>query len=114
MRAAQKNDWRASGPRPHRCRRERRAEVQRRPLWRATFRPRAPAVAANDAMYDRQPDAGSRELSLCMHPLEDSKQLVRVLHVESNTVVPDEIHLFVLLPEGADFDARRITRSGEL
>src|SRR5882724_1860593 len=95
-------------------RRNRQAEEQRSPLLRTALRPRSAAVAANDAMYDRQPNARSRELRLCMHPLEDSEEFVRVLHVKAHTVVPDEIDLLVVLHKVADLNACGIARGGKL
>jgi hypothetical protein len=49
-----------------------------------------PAMAMNDALDGREPYPGAFELVSPMQPLKDTEQLVGILHVETDTVVPHE------------------------
>src|SRR5439155_22745489 len=53
--------------------------------------PRATAVAMDHALHDRQPHPGALVLLGAVQPLEDAEELVGVLHVESDPVVPDVV-----------------------
>src|SRR5215510_6222538 len=55
------------------------------------FDSNAPTVPLDDAACDREPGAGPFELPLAMHALEQPEQLACVFHIESGTVVHDEI-----------------------
>src|SRR6185312_4088308 len=65
---------------------ERRADVGSR------FRPDLAPVAVDDALDDREPDAGAFELFRAVKALEDAEQLVRITHVEAGAVVTHIIH----------------------
>src|SRR2546426_12760462 len=54
--------------------------------------PDAPAVARDDALDDREADAGAGKLVLPMQALKDAKQLVVVAHVEARTVVGQAVN----------------------
>ena len=71
-----------------RCEVERRAPIDRR------FRPDPPAVTLNDALDDRQADAGALEILRAMQPLEHAEQLVGVAHVETGAIVANKEHAF--------------------
>src|SRR5229473_8640756 len=60
----------------------------------ADFRlgPDASAVARDDALDDREADAGAGKLVLSMQALKDAKQLVVVAHVEARTVVAHAVN----------------------
>ena len=49
-----------------------------------------PAMAVNDALDGRKADPGAFEFVNPMQPLKDAEQLVGILHVETDTVVPHE------------------------
>jgi hypothetical protein len=63
-------------------------------------------MALNDALHNRQADAGSRKLPGLMETLESSEQLLRVSHVKSHPVIPDEENRLPLHFGAADFDKR--------
>src|SRR5204863_1000530 len=54
------------------------------------FGPHRTAVAANNAPDGRESDAGPLELRVGVKPLKHPKQLSRVSHVETCSVVTDE------------------------
>src|SRR5258708_23667798 len=68
-------------------------EVESSPLFRLGVGPSSPAVPVHDTLDDGQPDSRARIFIRSMQSLEDSKQLVRVAHVESHAVVLDEVML---------------------
>src|SRR2546426_6278608 len=47
------------------------------------------AVPGDDAPHRRETDAGALEFGRGVQALEHTEQLVRILHVEAGTVVPD-------------------------
>src|SRR5262249_40123262 len=65
-------------------------EIEGRALIDRAFRADMPTVPVNDALNGRQTDAGAVELLGPMQALKHPEQLVRVAHVESCAVVPDE------------------------
>ncbi len=76
--------------------------------------PHAPTMPLHDSLHDRQTDAGALELLGAVEPLEDAKQLVRVLHLESRTVVPDKVRQLARAGGTADLDRRLGARAREL
>src|SRR3989449_7677972 len=60
----------------------------------ADFRlgPDAPAVARDDALDDREADAGAGKLVLPVQALKDAKQLVVVAHVEARAVIAHAVN----------------------
>src|SRR5881628_3013076 len=78
------------------CASERVGSGQRKREFRSLsdFRlgPDASAVARDDALDDRQADAGAGKLVLPVQALKDAKQLVVVAHVEARTVVAHAVN----------------------
>src|SRR5260370_7962272 len=68
----------------------------------------------HDSLHDRQTDAGALELLGAVEPLEDAVQLVGVFHLESRTVVPDEVRQLPRAAGTADLDRRLRARAREL
>src|SRR6185295_4548468 len=82
---------------PCRCGRGHREPERRAAIGRG-FGPDFPAVALEDALHDRQPDAAALEFRLAMQALERAEQLRRVLHVEADAVVAHEVGLLLHVP----------------
>ena len=59
----------------------------------------------NNPLHQRQADARALVFLLTVQPLEHAEQLIDVLHVESDTVVPDGKGFFPVLNGHADFDS---------
>ena len=76
--------------------------------------PHAPTMPLHDSLDDRQTDAGALELLGAVEPLEDAEQLVGVFHLESRTVVPDEVRQLARAGGTADLDRRLGARAREL
>src|SRR5690242_744303 len=72
--------WQVHAAREGTCARQR--EVERGPLVNFALGPRAPAMARDDAPDVRETDPGSFEGLVVVQPLEHTKELARVLHVE--------------------------------
>src|SRR5688572_14572786 len=83
---------------------------ERRTLARRRLGPDPPAVARHDTLHSREPDPRSLKVVVSMKPLKRREQLVRVLHVESRTVVAYKERAVVL----ADLDPRGRLLRGEL
>src|SRR6185503_12821207 len=66
----------------------RQAEVESRALVLGAIHPHLAAVTFDDAPDDRKPDACTLELVGGVQALEHAKQLVHVLHVEADAIVP--------------------------
>ena len=66
-------------------------EVEARALIGCRGRPHAAPVAGYDAFDDRKSDPGALVVLCAVQPLEDAEQLVGILHVETNAVVPHKI-----------------------
>ncbi len=66
-------------------------KIKRSALADGGLSPNSTSVLANNALRRRQAYASSGILSIGMKALKDTKQLVRVLHIEACTVVPHEI-----------------------
>src|SRR5579863_9773814 len=58
----------------------------------------------NDALYDGEPDAGSREVFDRMQTLKDTKQLVGVAHIEAGAIVLHSIDGLPILDPATDFN----------
>src|SRR3712207_4752872 len=72
------------------CSRQRQRKVKGSTPAHAALCPSAPSVSANDTPDGGQPDAGALELLHVVQPLEHAKELVYVLHLESDAVVSDK------------------------
>src|SRR5205823_7981930 len=82
-------------------------EKEGRSLPECRFHPDAAAVALHDALTDRQADSGSR-IRMPVQPLENSKDLLNIVGVDPDAVVPHgEMPFFVLTP-GANVNLRRV------
>src|SRR5581483_8570192 len=77
-------------------------EIERGAAIDSSFDPDSPAVAGDDALHDRQADAGAFKILRAMQPLEHPEQLVDVLHVEADAVVADEEDLLAAAVLRAD------------
>ena len=71
-------------------------------------------MVSDDALDDRQPDAGPFELLLPVQALEYAKDSLRVFHVKSDTVVLHKIDGNVALLLAADTNHRRVPAPREL
>src|SRR4029079_17016564 len=69
----------------------RESEEERRPFVRLCVRPDAPSMTMNDPLHDCKPNARPFIFLGPVQPLENAEELVSVLHVKANAVVPDEI-----------------------
>src|SRR6185503_4386800 len=68
--------------------------------------PHAPPVTMDDPPHVREPDTGAFEVVRAVEPLKDPEQLVRVLHVEADTIIPNEYDRIAMrIPRRADLDA---------
>ena len=48
----------------------------------------------DDALHDREADAGTFEILRAMQPLEHAEELVGVSHIEAGAIVADKDDLF--------------------
>src|SRR5579864_5133293 len=62
-------------------------KVKCRALVDLCFRPDTSPVTVNDALHNRQTDAGSLEVLNAMQPLKDAEELVDIPHVKTRAVV---------------------------
>lgn len=62
------------------------------------------AVAFDDALDDRQADAGAFKFLGAVQALEDAEQFVGVFHIETDAVVADENDGFIVHGAQADFN----------
>src|ERR1700722_13929673 len=72
----------------------------------AALGPHAPSVTSDDAMHDRQAHTGAAELVGPMQTLKDAEELADILHIESDSIVPDQIDDFAAGAGRGDLDAR--------
>src|SRR6185295_5268806 len=77
---------------------------ERAPLAGLRLDPDAPAVALDDLLHDREPDARAGVIRLVVQPLEHHEDAIAVLRVQADAVVlhGEEPHLVARL--GADVD----------
>src|SRR5581483_8375605 len=78
------------------------------------FSPDAASVAVNDALDEGEPDSGSLVLGLAVQSLKHAEELVRVPHVESDSVVPHVVNGLAVLLVRAHLDASSLASSAEL
>src|SRR5262245_59607246 len=78
------------------------------PLVNDGVRPDPAAMAMDDALHDGQADACALEVLRPMQTLEDSEELVRILHVEPGSVVAHVEDVVAVLAPTADVHARRL------
>ena len=83
-------------------------------LVQSAFGPDASTVTVEDALNDRQPDAGAGEFLFAMEALEHAKELVGVLHVESCAIVAYGVNDLLRTLLAADTDDRTVALAGEL
>src|SRR5690348_8534595 len=84
------------------------------PLAHHAFGADAPAVAVDDPLYGRQPDARACKFLVRMQALEGAEKLVRVGHVESRPVVADKESSRAIFAYCTEFDTRAFTFCGKL
>src|SRR5437016_6493608 len=78
------------------------------------FRPDLTAMAMNDALNGRQPDAGAWELRLRMQPLEGTEQFAGVLRIETGAIVAHVVHVAPLaIRASSEGDMRLLARARE-
>ena len=82
--------------------RRQREEEGRAPIDLA-FGPDAPSVFVNNPLNGRKADTRSLEIFLTMKPFKHAKQLVRILHIEPNPIVPYIEHSFAADRRLSDF-----------
>src|SRR5881409_1365174 len=92
----------------------REIEEEGRAVARLGVHPDPAVVAVEDALHDRQADAGASELALVMQALEGTEQAVGIGHVEADAVVGDEAILLAVVLDHADTDHRLVGLAGEL
>src|SRR3954468_19075945 len=83
----------------------RQREVEGRAGARAALGPGAAAVALHDAADVGEADPGALELLVAVQALEDAEELVGVLHVEADAVVPDAVDDLAVQRFAGDADA---------
>src|SRR5438552_17943573 len=73
-------------------------EIEGRAMPGLGVHPDLSVVPVEDALHDRQADAGAGEFALVMQALEGAEQAVGIVHVEADAVVGDEaVFLAVVL-----------------
>src|SRR5262245_8623595 len=80
-------------------------ELERGAATRLRLHVDAAAVPAHDLVDDGEADARAFESLFAMQPLEHLEELVRVVHVEADAVVLDEVRNAVRRRRAADSDA---------
>jgi hypothetical protein len=71
-------------------------------------------VPHDDALHDRQSDAGALVLARVMKPLKHAEELRCITHVETDSVVAHAVDVVVAGGARIDGDARHVARRGEL
>src|SRR3989442_4532520 len=89
-------------------------EIDRRAPADHPFRPHATTVPIDDPVDRRQPDPGPRKVAFPVQALKRPKELVNVGHVESRTVVPNEVHGSIAGAIAAELHAGPCHLRGEL
>src|SRR3546814_3920742 len=89
-------------------------EVEGGALAYLAGRPQAPAVLVDDPLNGGEADAGSGKLAGVVQALKGAKELVGMCHVETRSVVADEIGVLPLVAAAAELDAGRRAPGGEL
>ena len=69
-------------------------------------------MALDDALDQRESHTGAFELFARMQPLEDAKQLLRMVHAETHSVVTDEVQSFGGVDATPNLDSRYVPRKG--
>src|SRR5215471_4875043 len=85
-------------------------KIKGRALIHNPFAPGASAVPCNDALNIRQSNARALKLLHPVQTLKHPKQLVNVLHIESNPIVSDKNSIFVRIRAGTNFNLCRVAR----
>ena len=80
------------------------SKIECRTFIRRGFGPDAAAMPLDDALHNRQPNAGAFLIFGSMQALEHAEQFTRVLHVEANAIVAHEIHNSAVHQFEADFN----------
>src|SRR6266481_3262759 len=70
-------------------------------------------MATDDSLNDGKPDSRPFKFLGGVHPLENSEQFLRVLHVKAGAVVSDKIGILCAFPPETDFDERVLLLTGE-
>src|SRR3546814_1097065 len=85
-------------------------EVEGGALAYLAGRPQAPAVLVDDPLNGGEADAGSGKLAGVVQALKGAKELVGMCHVETRSVVADEIGVLPLVAAAAELEDRKSTR----
>ena len=88
----------------------RQCEIERCAFIDLALGPGPPPMAVNDPSYCRKTNSCAFEIFTAVEPLEDTEQLVHILHVETNTIVPDVKRRFAIARYRSDFDLGAIAR----
>src|SRR5580692_3222411 len=81
--------------------------MKSRTLIHFPLSPHSASMLLHDALHRGQTDSGPFEVLGAMQALEDPEQLVDVLHVETDAIVPDrEYELPIALPVADPNDGR--------
>jgi len=89
-------------------------EIESGALVRFRLRPDTASVFVDDTPNISQSHACALEIVLTVKALEDAEQFVHVSHVEANTIIADEEHLFAVYPYLAHLDNSTFLAAGEL
>src|SRR5580658_128954 len=81
-------------------------EREYRAVVHLAFGPHPSAVPGNHPMHDGESDARAAKLVGAVQALENAEELVRIIHIESDPVVPDRVLILRSDFATADFDAR--------
>ena len=85
-------------------------KIKRRSLALLGLGPNTAAMAENNALNVGEANAGAFEFIVVVQSLENTKQFVRVLHIETDSIITHKNDVFLSVRARADFDARRLRR----
>src|SRR5207247_6261249 len=78
-----------------------------------SFSPNAASMAQHDTLNERQANACALELFNGMEALKDTKQFTAVLHVESDAIVANVVHVLIALVAETNLDGRIVFWAGK-
>src|SRR5262245_40794701 len=88
-------------------------KVKCRALVEGSLGPHPPAVAVDDALYNRQADARPVVLVSAVQALEHAEEFPNILHIKAHAVVLDKIDALAIALATADFDHRHLALAGK-
>src|SRR6266700_3920510 len=80
-------------------------KIERRSLTLLALGPNTAAMAENNALDYGEANAGAFEFILVVQSLQNTKQFVRVLHIETDSIITHKNDVFLSVRARADFDA---------